>query len=71
MYITHNPLTKKQLKADVAAYNKGEGNAVTYFQAGGIFPASNREWVTIEGPHGIHRWYARCKQVDGNIVKVT
>ena len=43
---------------------------VTAFQPGGIFPSQTDGMATIEGPHGVHRWYARVELRDGQIVRV-
>ena len=65
MYVEPNYRTKKALKEAV----KG-GKHETAYQPGGMFPGKTDGQVTIEGPHGVHRWYARVELKDGTVVKV-
>ena len=73
MYTERNFKTKKELKFAVEKWKKGEGQPVRYFQPG---PFAGKETQTgeiyVEGPHypEAHKWYARCKCVDGVIVGV-
>ena len=66
MYANRNFQTKKALKEAVAA-----GRQVTYYQPG---PFGGNETqngrITLEGPHGFHRWWAECTVKDGVIIKV-
>jgi len=68
MYTDRNFKSKKALKEAVAA-----GEAVTFFQPGGMVLEPTDGEVTIEGPHypKPHTWYALCKVKDGKIIKVT
>ena len=72
MYTDKNFKSKKALKEAVAANLAGTGNAVTYYQPGGMFPAALDGTIFCEGPHypEPHRWYAQCEAKDGVIVKV-
>lgn len=70
MYATENFPTKKALKDAVKLASEGKRRPVGCFQPGGIFPGTTNGEDTIEGPHGYHRWYARVKIENGNIVKV-
>lgn len=67
MYTTENFKTKKAMKEAVA-----NGLSVSTFQPGGIFPAQRDGDATIEDPHypEPHKWYARVRLEDGDIVKV-
>lgn len=67
MYCTTNYRTKKAMKEAVA-----NGERVTVFQPGGIFPSATDGRVSVEGPHypQPHRWYAAVEIADGVIVKV-
>ena len=66
-YVDGNPKTKKQLREWVNDPNR----AVTVYQPGpfGNGPVPDGE-VSIEGPHGFHRWYARVTVASGQIVKI-
>lgn len=66
MYVSPNFLTKKALKAAVAA-----GRQIRVFSPGLGVPRSNgTEYV--EGPHypRPHSWYAQVEVKDGLVVKV-
>ena len=67
MYTDRNFRTKKEFKE---AVKKGE--EVTFYQPGGIGAAVTEGQVFIEGPHypKPHKWYAKCKAVNGLIVEV-
>jgi|TARA_Y100000310_G_C20528134_1_gene737091 hypothetical protein len=65
MYTTRDYPTKKAFKQAVA-----DGNEVTVYQPGGFFPSQRDGSVTIEGPHGFHRWYAQATIRAGVVVKV-
>jgi hypothetical protein len=64
MYTDTNYKTKKALKEAVAA-----GKSIGVFSPG-MFPAPRNGKVTLEGPHGYHKWYAQATVVDGIITKV-
>ena len=64
MYTDQNFQTKKALKDAVAS-----GKAIGVFSPG-PFPAPHNGNVTLEGPHGFHKWYAQATVVDGVITKV-
>lgn len=59
--------TKKALKEAVA-----NGESVTIYQPGGMFPCPRDGNVTLEGPHypKPHTWYASAVVKDGLVVKV-
>ncbi len=69
MYTNTNFRTKKQLKEAIAA---GVGNLGVYQPGpfGGSEPSDG--WVTLEGPHypEAHKWYAKARLVNGQIVEV-
>ena len=65
MYCDRNFKTKKELKEAVKT-----GKEVAFYQPGGMFPTPTNGNITIEGPHGRHKWYAACKAKDGIIVSV-
>ena len=66
-YTDRNFKTKKALKEAVA-----NGEQVTVYQPGGMFPCPKNGPVTLEGPHypQPHTWYAQATLKDGIIVKV-
>lgn len=66
-YVDPNFKTKKALKEAVA-----NGEHVTVFQPGGMFPAPTNGETSVEGPHypKPHTWYARVEIQDGKVVKV-
>ena len=63
MYTDTDYKTKKALKEAVAS-----GKEVTVYQPGGMFASQRDGKITIEGPHGYHRWYAQATIKDGVIV---
>lgn len=64
MYTDYNFKTKKDLKDAVKA-----GRHVTLYAPGLGQPKENgREFV--EGPHGVHKWYAQVEMKDGVVVSV-
>lgn len=65
MYVSPNYKTKKALREAVSA-----GEHVIAYQPGGMFDAPRNGDVSVEGPHGYHRWYARVRIIDGTVVKV-
>ena len=66
MYTTVNFKTKKALKTAIAA-----GQKIGYYQPGPFGGNEPRDGsVTLEGPYGIHKWYATAKVADGYIVSV-
>lgn len=67
MYTDINFKTKKALKEAVA-----NGQQITVYQPGGIFPGKTDGEITLEGPHypAAHTWYATAIIKDGVIVKV-
>jgi len=65
-YTVFNFKTKKQLKEAVAA-----GKRVKVYQPGPFGPDVQDGRTVIEGPHGLHRWYASVEVKDGVIIKVT
>lgn len=67
MYTDRNFKTKKAMKLAVE-----NGDKVTVYQPGGMFPSKQDGQVTIEGPHypEPHRWYSVVLIEDGAIVKV-
>lgn len=65
MYTDINFKTKKALKEAVAA-----GKNVTVFQPGGFFDHQKEGDITIEGPHGYHRWYAQATIKNGVVLTV-
>jgi hypothetical protein len=64
MYTDKNYPTKKALKEDVLA-----GKEVRYFQPMFGEVTLNGK-ISIEGPHGVHKWYAQCIAKDGKIISV-
>ena len=67
-YVSPNFKTKKALKDALL-----EGKRISVFQPNNIFNREFRsgEWVTIEGPHNYHRWYANCLLDENlNVIKV-
>ena len=67
MYAIKNYPTKKALKE---AFKNGE--QITVFQPGGLFPGKTDGEVCIEGPHypKPHTWYATVEIQDSIVVKV-
>ena len=65
MYCETNFKTKKALKEAVQA-----GKQVAVYQPG-PFPSKTNGRVGIEGPHGVHKWYANAIISNGYIVKGT
>ena len=63
MYTVINFRTKKALKEAVE-----NGDEVEVFQPGPL-PGKEDGNISIEGPHGYHKWYANAKIVDSIIVK--
>lgn len=68
MYTDRNFKTKKALKEAVA-----NGDQVTVYQPGGLFPSQQNGKITLEGPHSPapHTWYAQATIKDGIIVPGT
>jgi len=68
MYTARNFKTKKALKVAVE-----EGEQVSTFQPGGLFPPTRNGNIALEGPHypEAHKWYATCTVKDGTIVQGT
>jgi hypothetical protein len=66
-YVEPNFKTKKALKEAVA-----NGDTVTVFQPGGLFPVAENGRVAVEGPHypKPHTWYAQVEVKDRTVVKV-
>lgn len=64
MYTGINFKTKKALKEAVAA-----GKQITLFAPGLGSPKVNGTEF-VEGPHGVHKWYAQVEMKDGYVVKV-
>lgn len=66
-YTDINFKTKKALKEAVA-----NGEQVTVYQPGNMFPCPKNGNVTLEGPHypQAHTWYAQATLKDGMVVKV-
>lgn len=64
MYTDKNYQTKKELKAAVAS-----GKQVTVLQPGGMFSGKSDGRVSIEGPHGYHKWYASVEIANNVITK--
>lgn len=68
MYASINFKTKKALKEAVAA-----GVVVDYYQPGPFGGEVPRDgWISIEGPHypEPHKWYARARVKDHQIIEV-
>ena len=65
MYTDRNFPTKTAFKQAVA-----DGKEVTVYQPGGFFPSQRDGSVTVEGPHGFHRWYAEATIKGGVVVEV-
>lgn len=67
MYCDRNFQTKKALKEAVK-----NGDQVTFYQPGGMFPAPKDGLISVEGPHypKPHKWYAACVVKDGLIVSI-
>lgn len=63
-YIQPNLRTEKALKEAVAS-----GIQVTVFSPG-PFGCAQNGIETVEGPHGIHRWYAQVQVENGLVTKV-
>ena len=64
MYTEHNFKSKKALKEAVAA-----GKQVCLYAPGlGTPKMDGVEYV--EGPHGVHKWYAAVIMQDGLVIKV-
>lgn len=66
-YVDPNFKTKKALKEAVA-----NGEQVSVFSPGGMFPATQNGETSVEGPHypKPHTWYARVTVKDGMVTKV-
>lgn len=64
MYVMPNYKTKKALREAVAA-----GEYVSVFSPG-PFDCPQDGRVSVEGPHGVHRWYATVEVREGIVVKV-
>ena len=65
MYTEYNYKTKKHLKEDLK-----KGKRITVFQPGlGAVPAQNGT-ISLEGQHGIHKWYARGTLKNGVLVAI-
>jgi len=63
-YVRPNYKTKKELKQALK-----DGKTVTVFEPGvGTVPTNGV--VFIEGPHGVHMWYAEGWMVDGKLTEV-
>lgn len=63
-YCEGNPKTKKDLAALIKA-----GKAPAVYQPGlGTVPTNGA--ISIEGPHGVHRWYASGTMKDGKLVSI-
>lgn len=65
MYTDRNFPTKKALKEAVA-----RGDIVTVYQPGGIFPTPTDGTAFVEGPHGVHKWYAQVLLNNGRVINV-
>ena len=67
MYTTINFRTKKAL---TEAFKNGD--KLTTFQAGGLFPPIKNGPIALEGPHypAPHAWYAQATVRDGVITSV-
>ena len=63
MYTVINFPTKKSLKEAVE-----RGYVIEVYQPG-PFPGKEDGDVSIEGPHGYHKWYANARIEDSIIVK--
>jgi hypothetical protein len=64
MYVDPDFKTKKELKEAVQS-----GKRVKVFSPGPyLAPANGR--VSVEGPHGVHKWYASCTVADGFVTEV-
>lgn len=63
-YIRPNYKTKKELKQALK-----DGKPIHVYEPGvGVVPTNGT--VFIEGPHGVHMWYAQGKMVDGKLTEV-
>lgn len=66
MYVDPNFKTKKAFRDAIAV-----GQTVMVFQPGPFaVGATMTGEVTIEGPHGYHKWYARVRVHEGVVKKV-
>lgn len=67
MYVEPNFRTKKALKDALK-----NGETVTAFQPGGLFPGATDGRAFVEGPHypAPHTWYAEVELAGGVVVKV-
>jgi len=65
MYAVTNYKTKKELKEDFLA-----GKKIRVFQPGGIFPGTANGSCVIEGPYGVHKWYASVVVKDYIVVEI-
>jgi hypothetical protein len=63
-YTTTNFRTKRELREAVES-----GKRVT-IRAEFVGPTPTEGRVFIEGPHGVHNWYAECTMQNGSIVHV-
>jgi len=63
-YIDPNYKTKKALREAIA-----QGKNVSVFSPS-LFPVNQNGMVTIEGPHGYHKWYAQVIVKNGMVTKV-
>lgn len=64
MYTVTNFKSKKALREAVAA-----GTEVRLF-APGLGTPKTEGVEFVEGPHGVHKWYAECTMKDGVVVSV-
>lgn len=75
-YTVVNFQTKKALKAAVTRYLNENHNiskdGVRCYQPGLGPDLSNYTGkVSLEGPHGFHKWYAEAELINGIVVKVS
>jgi hypothetical protein len=67
MYVNPNFKTKKEFKEAIK-----NGERVTAFQPGGMFPGTTNGRAAIEGPHfpQPHKWYASVVLENSVVVKI-
>lgn len=64
-YVTPNFKTKKELKDAVKS-----GKTVGVFSPG-PFGCTTNGTEYVEGPHGVHKWYAKVEVENGIVKKVS
>lgn len=64
MYVRPDFQTKKALREAV------EHGRIVEIYSPGVFPAPQNGTAHVEGPHGVHKWYAAVEVKEGVVVDV-